>query len=90
MSNVYCCEICFTVDSVLTKTYKFLRADEAAVVSSPSDILQHLSLAVRSEQTHLSHSPVPPYLDFPSHAVTSCVWEHKVVCGVQKWSIFLF
>jgi len=84
LSRVYFCVYCLTVHSVLTKTYQFLWEDEAAVVSSPSDVLQHLSLAFRSDQTHLSLSRVPPYLEVPSQAVTYCVWEHRAVCVVQK------
>jgi len=46
--------------TVLNRTYEFHLAEDAAVVSSLSDVLQYLSLAVRSEKTHLSISTVPP------------------------------
>ena len=90
LSHVYCCVHCVCVHSVLTKTYRFLWADEAANVSSPLDVLQHLSLAVRSNQTHVSLSRLARYSEVSSHSETSCVWKHKCVCVVQKWSIFLF
>ena len=47
--------------TVLAKMYQFLVAYVAAFVSSASDVLQHLSLAVRSDQTHSLLSPVPSH-----------------------------
>ena len=73
-SNVYFFVHCVWFHCVLTKTYLLLWADEAAVVSSPLDVLQHISFAVRLDQTHLSLSRVHPYWEVPSHAVTFCVW----------------
>ena len=74
----------------LNQTYQFLWADEAAVLSSPSEVLRLVSLAVRSDQTHFLLSPGPPYWEVPSPAVTSCVWEHKTLRVVQNLSILLF
>jgi hypothetical protein len=63
----------------------------AAVVSSPSDVLQLLSFAVRSEQSHLLLSPVPPHseiLSLPAkflmrsqnHAVLSTMLQYVLDC----------
>ena len=48
--------------------YQFLAADVAAAVSGPSDVLQLLSLAHRSDQTHSLLSPVPPHSEVLSLA----------------------
>jgi hypothetical protein len=66
----YFYEQCGSVDSVVAKTYQFLWADVAAVVSSPSGALQLLSLALRSDQTHSLLSPAPPYWEVLSLATT--------------------
>ena len=50
----------------LSQTFQFIFADVATVLSSPSDALQLLSLAVRSDRTHLLLSPVPPHSEFLS------------------------
>jgi len=67
--------------TVLAKTYQFLWADVAAVVSSPSGVPQHLSLAVRSDQTHLSLYPATPYWEDLSRPSAShiCRQEKCVV-----------
>jgi hypothetical protein len=55
--------------------YQFLVADVAAAVSGPSDVLQLLSLADRSEQTHSLLSPVPPHLHYVMTKVRSVQYD---------------
>jgi hypothetical protein len=68
LRTVWCCSQC------LCQTYQFLWADESAVVPIPSEDLQRLSLAVRSDQTHSLPSPVPPHSEVLSLPVKFIVW----------------
>jgi hypothetical protein len=57
--------------------YQFLVADVAAAVSGPSDVLQLLSLADRSDQNHSLLSPVPPHSEVLSLAAKFIMWWQK-------------
>ena len=64
--NVFTVRNSFGMFTVLAKRTNFFVADVAAAVSCPLDVLQLLSLADRSDQTHSLLSLVPPHSEVVS------------------------